>query len=342
MEGQIQIYWNWEVALYLFLAGVSAGTFAISALAYFLGKERYKRIVKIGAYITPWPVIVGVLLLIADLERPTLFWKLFVSFQPGSVMWIGTWLLTIFLILSFIHLYIWLPSRYDILMIIQRLPLWLGRRKIFQTMRHSKFLARFRQKNFAKKGGLVAGLGLFIAVGVGIYTGILLGVLSARPFWNSPFLPMLFLLSALKCGTASILFVGLFSKGFYEMKKKAMAANKSLIHTIDLVLMVLSFIAICLFIVGLYVSTKSSAEAAKLIMGGEFTFLFWALVVGVGMLFPFAFQLAEFIPYVSKGAKLREYNPWITGVVTASVLLGGFMLRYVVVYAGQVSQVISS
>jgi polysulfide reductase chain C len=126
------------------------------------------------------------------------------------------------------------------------------------------------------------------------------------------------------------------------MKKEAMVAHKLLIHIIDLVLMVLSIIAICLFIVGLYVSTKSSAEAVKLIMGGEFTFLFWALVVGVGMLFPFAIQLAEFITHVRRGATGRGYNIWITGVATASVLLGGFILRYVVVYAGQVSQFISS
>jgi formate-dependent nitrite reductase membrane component NrfD len=183
---------------------------------------------------------------------------------------------------------------------------------------------------------------LLIAVGVAIYTGILLGALSARPFWNSPILPLLFLLSALKSGTASILFVGLFSKGFHGMKKEEMAADTLLIHSIDLILMVFSVISIFLFIFGLYVSTKSSAEAAKLIMGGEFTFPFWVLAVGAGILFPLALELAELIPHFSKGVELRVYHPRMTGVVTASVLLGGFMLRYVVIYAGQMAQVISS
>ena len=80
----------------------------------------------------------------------------------------------------------------------------------------------------------------------------------------------------------------------------------------------------------------------SLIMGGEFTFLFWVLAVGAGILFPFAIGLYELIPHFTKGVELREYNPWVTGVVTTSVLLGGFMLRYVVIYAGQMAQFTSS
>ncbi len=38
--------------------------------------------------------------------------------------------------------------------------------------------------------------------------GVLLGALVARPFWNNPMLPMLFLVSALKTGTASVLLGG--------------------------------------------------------------------------------------------------------------------------------------
>ena len=38
---------------------------------------------------------------------------------------------------------------------------------------------------------------------------------------------------------------------------------------------------------------------------------------------------------------MRPHSPWLSGVVTASVLLGGFMLRYVVVYAGQMAKIVS-
>ena len=126
------------------------------------------------------------------------------------------------------------------------------------------------------------------------------------------------------------------------MNREEVEANKLLIHSIDLILMVFSLITFFLFIFGMYVSTKSSAEAVKLIMGGEFTFLFWGLVVGVGVLFPLVVELQELTSRFVANKELRNHNPWMTAIVTASVLVGGFMLRYVVVYAGQIAQVISS
>jgi formate-dependent nitrite reductase membrane component NrfD len=342
MEGQIFVLWNWSVAVYLFIAGVSAGAFAISALAYFIGKEPYERIVRIGAYIAPFPVLIGILCLIYDLERPHLFWRLFLTFRPNSVMSLGSWLLLFFSIFSFLHFYLWLPERFELLRILQWIPQRFDKMKIIKAIKSSSFLARWHRENLLRWRGWVALTGILLSIFVGIYTGVLLGALVARPFWNNPILPLLFLLSALKTGTASILFVGLFLKGFHGMKKEEMETNKLLIHSIDLILMVFSIISIFLFIFGMYVSTKSSAEAAKLIMGGEFTFLFWVLAVGVGILFPLALGLYELIPHFIKGAELREYNPWVTGVVTTSVLLGGFMLRYVVIYAGQMAQIISS
>jgi formate-dependent nitrite reductase membrane component NrfD len=115
-----------------------------------------------------------------------------------------------------------------------------------------------------------------------------------------------------------------------------------MIHSIDFTLMVFSIIATSLFIVGLYVSPRSSAEAVHLIMGGEFTLLFWALVVGVGILLPLALEVYELIPHYIWQVELREHNPWISGIITTSVLIGGFTMRYVVIYAGQIAQVISS
>jgi formate-dependent nitrite reductase membrane component NrfD len=154
-------------------------------------------------------------------------------------------------------------------------------------------------------------------------------------------LPMVFLLSAMKTGTASICFWGCFVQGFRGMPREQIETNKFMIHAIDFILMVFSIIAISLFIFGLYVSTRSSAEAVRLIMGGDFTFLFWGIVVGIGILLPLALELYELSPRLLGKGEMRPHSPWLSGVVTASVLLGGFMLRYVVVYAGQMAKIVS-
>jgi formate-dependent nitrite reductase membrane component NrfD len=123
------------------------------------------------------------------------------------------------------------------------------------------------------------------------------------------------------------------------MSRQEIETNKFIVHSIDFTLMVFLVIAVALFLFGLYTSPRS-VEAASLIMGGEFTILFWVVFVGLGVLLPLSLEVYELIPHFIKQVALREHNPWISGVLATSVLLGGFTLRYVVVYAGQLAKVI--
>ena len=335
MEGSIFVFWNWTVAIYLFVAGVSAGAFAISALAYFLGEKKYEEITRIGAYIAPFPLIIGILFLIYDLERPYLFWKLMTTFQGHSVMSLGAWLLLGFSIISFIYFYLWLPDRFDVIYLLRNAAHRWGGERFSSRISSSKVLEKFHRSNLQSLRAWIGLIGIPISLMIGIYTGVLLGALVARPFWNNPMLPMLFLVSAMKTGTASICLIGCFFMGFGGMSREKIESNKFVIHSIDFILMVLAIISIMLFIFGLYVSPRSSVGAAHLIMGGQYTFLFWGLVVMLGLILPLCLELYELIPHFIKRTALRKHNPWISGVVTVSVLVGGFALRYVVVYAGQ-------
>jgi formate-dependent nitrite reductase membrane component NrfD len=329
MEGTIFLFWNWLVVVYLFVAGVSAGAFAVSALAYFIGEDTYQDITRIGAYIAPFPLVFGIMCLIYDLERPELFWKLMTTLQVHSIMSLGAWLLLIFSTLSFLYFYLWLPDSFDVIRFLARSE------KLSRLVESSKLLTALRREHLNELRGWVALIGLPISLLVCIYTGVLLGALVARPFWNNPMLPMLFLVSALKTGTASICLIGCFIRGFGKMSREQIETNKFIIHSIDFVLMILAIIAILLFIFGLYTSSRSSVDAAHLIMGGRYTFLFWVIAVGVGLFLPLTLEVYELIPHFVRRAALRDHNPWLSGVVTVAILVGGFILRYVVVYAGQ-------
>jgi len=190
MEGKIFVFWNWTVALYLFVAGVSAGAFAISAISYFLGRNKYENISRLGAYIAPFPLLFGILCLIYDLERPAYFWKLMVTIQPFSVMSLGAWLLLIFSFLSFVHFYIWLPERFDLWKSFQNLSSRWSRNPLIRALQQSPLLFRLRRENLDSLHDWVALIGIPVSLFVGIYTGVLLGALVARPFWNNPMLPM--------------------------------------------------------------------------------------------------------------------------------------------------------
>jgi formate-dependent nitrite reductase membrane component NrfD len=204
MEGTHFVFWNWTVAVYLFVAGLSAGAFAVSVLAYFIGEEKYEDIARIGAYIAPFPLIFGLLFLIYDLERPYLFWKLLVTVQIHSVMPLGAWLLLIFSLISFLNFYLWLPERIDLIVFFRQ---WLQKwsnHEIVERIRVSRILESLTRLNLKRFRAVIGLIGMPVALFVGIYTGVLLGVLSPRPFWNNPMLPMLFLVSALKTGMAAI------------------------------------------------------------------------------------------------------------------------------------------
>jgi formate-dependent nitrite reductase membrane component NrfD len=321
------IHWNYIVAVDLFAAGLSAGAFIIAATAYFIGGKKYEPITQIGAYIAPFPVILGILALIYDLERPHLFWTLFLHFEPNSVMSWGSWLLLFFSLISFAYLYLWLPEKYDYLNLRGRI-------------RRSPFLTKLAGEDMTVIKGLVGGMGIPIAIGVAIYTGVLLGALTARPFWNNPMLPMIFLLSAMLTGTASICFVGCFLKG-KVVSHEEINTQKFLIHSFDFTLIVFSMIGISLFILGLYVSPRSSAEAVKIIMGGFFTYPFWILVVGIGLVVPFLLEVYELMPHYITRDEMREHRPLISGLISMCILVGAFTMRYIVIYSGQLTEAIT-
>jgi formate-dependent nitrite reductase membrane component NrfD len=227
-----------------------------------------------------------------------------------------------------------LPERFDVMAILRLIPRGWDKAAFVRLFKANPLFEALSRKNLNRLRGLIGMAGIVVALLVGVYTGILLGVVSARPFWNNPVLPILFLVSALKTGTSSICLIGYFFKGFGEKNLEQIEANKRVVHSIDFVLMVLSIIAILLFVFGLYASPRSSVEAVGLIMGGHFTFLFWGLVVVVGTLLPFSLEVYEIVR-----TSAVKHNPWISGVVTVAVLTGGFILRYVVVYAGQAAKI---
>jgi polysulfide reductase chain C len=70
-------------------------------------------------------------------------------------------------------------------------------------------------------------------------------------------------------------------------------------------------------------------------MGGSFTITFWLGVVIIGMLVPLAYDLHEMMGKHGTGAKGN--GRLLALSVAASVLVGGFLLRYVLVYAGQLT-----
>ncbi|MCI0442194.1 polysulfide reductase NrfD [bacterium] len=296
--------WGWLIVLYLFFGGLSAGALVLSGLATYIGgQNRYTRLAKTGAFIAPFPVLLGTLLLIFDLGRPHVFWKLFIAFEPESPMWIGTWLLGLFLLVSLPYLNLFLPEQKRI----------------------------WKPNNVAFWKSLLAAAGFPLGIGVGIYTGVLLGAVPARPFWNTPMVALLFLFSALSSSTALL---------FIAMKRFAPGSEsheeRRLLLSADVIFILLELLIIAPYIIHGKLSPLSSRESLQLILGGPFTGLFWIGVVLLGLIFPLTMEVFELAPR-SSDAKRFRIPKVIETIACILVLAGGFLLRYVFVLAGQLS-----
>ena len=179
-----------------------------------------------------------------------------------------------------------------------------------------KFLGKWSEAiNSNKKNVKTIGIiNMTLGSALGIYTGILLSAFGARPLWNSAVLGLLFLTSGLS--TASAL-VHLISKNKEESELLAKADNGFLVTEI---------ILIGLFIIGLLSSTQVHIDAVKIILTGVYAPVFWIFVIGLGIIIPLIIQT------LAVQHKIKH-----TIVAPIMVIIGGLILRFVIVYAGQLS-----
>ncbi len=325
MGHDFHFHWNMLIVIYLFTAGVSAGAFVISGLGTYLGGASYKRISRIGALIAPWPLMFGLFMLIFDLTKPLQFWWLFLTVEWTSPMSIGTWLLTAFSILSMLYFLLWLPRPWRNLLLVphQRADIFSPR----QWQPVTQDMVEISRR-------VLAAIGFPIGLGVGMYTGVLLGAIPARPMWNTPIVAQLFLFSAMSSGVAAVLLIAVLTPS--KKSHDYLHHERHFLISVDTVMIVLEIFIVIPFFMHQVLNTRSSVESINLIIGGPFTLAFWGGVVMVGLLIPLAIEGFELFPVIWKEAAVKYSRLW-GGLSAAMVLVGGFMLRYVFVYAGQLS-----
>ncbi len=286
--------WGWEIPVYLFLGGLVAGMMVISG--YFLLSGRFRNILS-ACYMLPGLSIVllsaGMGALFLDLEHKLYFWRLYTTFEIRSPMSWGSWILLLVYPALVVNLLLRPPER-----AARRVP-HLAR--LSATLRSQPILLRWIGASNMILGGLL-----------GVYTGILLSALGARPVWNSAALGPLFLVSGLSAAAALVHMIA------------PDQAERELLAKADNGFLVTELIFIGLFLVGLISAGAVHVQAADLFLGGPYTAVFWVFVVGLGIVVPLVVQLLAVNHRVAH-----------TSVAPILVLLGGVVLRFVIVYAGQ-------
>ncbi len=178
MDPLVQQVWGPLIAAYLFLGGMGGASMLFAH--YFHTYRKEEGVAAVSAVLSLVSVVIGVLFLIMDLEKPELFYLTITSFKVDSWIFKGSVLIMLFI--------------------------------AFGLLYTAAFFKPFKWLPWAESESgmwLLGWIASILGLGVATYTGILLGVAKAVPFWHSPGLPALFVASALATGIALVAVVNI-------------------------------------------------------------------------------------------------------------------------------------
>ena len=298
--------WKEIIAIYLYLAGMGAGSFIIGTLIGWLnvklGSPFFSSIDLFGHTLNlssvpilwgPVMVAIGAPFLILDLGIKWRF--IYACLNPGT-----SWVARGFIILS--------------IFIVLGLALLAKSILPFKWLHPGSVLWRIPE--------IIA---FIFAFGTALYTGILLKATKSIPLWNTSLLPLLFLVSGLSTGSMAIILstlgTGLFSHNALPLK---------VLMGGEQVLVVIEAIILYLFLSRRYRAAEQGKDSVHLLVFGEMKMIFWGGVVFLGFIFPVILEnIASFFP-----------GNVVLIFVTGTLLLGGgFFLRLGILRAGIKDQI---
>lgn len=292
--------WGWEIAVYLFLGGMTAGLMIIAPLlSRRVPEERRSRALRLLPFAAPILLSAGMLALLLDLEFKLHVFRFYTAWRITSPMSWGAWIL--------VAIY---PA--TVALGVARLTdveLALVRGYAPRISNAVQAIARWCRAYVV----LIERLNIALGIALGAYTGILLATLAARALWSSMWLAPLFLISGFSAGAALTILL------------PTTAEERDHLRRWDIMAMAAELGALAIFFIDLAADGGARGRAAaSLFFGGPYTAFFWAVVVVAGLGTPMALEAIE---------SRRHVNAAVIAPVL--LLIGGLALRWVFVLAGQ-------
>jgi formate-dependent nitrite reductase membrane component NrfD len=269
---------GWKVIAYLFLAGVGGGAAAVGAAVHLILPEA-EIITRTSVILGAPLVIVGCILLFFDLGRPQAAFR---ALSRPNQAWIarGTIILTALIVFEAIQFAGWI---------------WP-----FRALMSDSSLFTFLNV-----------LGGIFGVLTVLYTGFLFDTTRSIPFWSTPILPLLFLVSGVSTGIFALIFVLLLSG-------LPVGEEISLLSRIDLFLILFEGLILFFYLHGMHEVTAARASVRRLIKE-DLSAAFWGGVVVMGLVIPFLIEV------------FLADRVFAAAMACLCGLLGGIYVRYVVV-----------
>lgn len=167
--------------------------------------------------------------------------------------------------------------------------------------------------------------GALTALCVAAYTGALLGVCQTYPLWNNALFPVLFTVSALSAGAASVLLVAVVHRADEFNKAGVLKKFHFCLPIIEIVL-----VASLCFITSY--NSPAGFDSVMSMVAGTWAPLFWIGLVLIGLVVPTGLE-TWLLFFSAKEFEESKKAHMISAASDAGVLIGGFLLRFLVVMA---------
>jgi len=294
------IMWGAPIWLYLFLAGMAGGAYFSAFLVEHFSGEANRRLLRVAACLGVPLAGLGVLLLVADLGEPFRFWHLLLRFELISAMSMGTWILSAFVAVAMAIAILWLAE------------LRVAQPAIRRLVRPAT--------------NALALIGFVFALMLMVYTGVLLATTSKALWAGTVLLPPLFVASATSTGLALLIIVAATVPALGTPGRTV-----SQLAEADAVVILVELSTLLAYALALGESTMPGAlDGLRLLTTGALAVPFWVGVVLLALLVPLQLEVSNW----GRGIEIRSVWRAIT-LSSGCVLLGGLILRAVIVIGGQ-------
>jgi Ni/Fe-hydrogenase subunit HybB-like protein len=195
----LHVHWSLMIVMYPYITGFVAGAFIVTSLYHLFGREEFKPIAKLAMATSFCFLAVATFPLLLHLTHPERGINVVLTPNFSSAM-AGFGLL------------------YSFYLVVLSLEVWfVYRHTIIERARRSRGLTRFLYATLAlgtydtseealaideRAVRVLAGIGLPSACMLHGYVGFIFGAIKANPWWSTPLMPVIFLLSAAVSGIA--------------------------------------------------------------------------------------------------------------------------------------------
>ena len=322
-EGVIE--WDLLIVIYPYITGLVAGAFIVSSLYHVFGLPKLKPVARFSLITALAFLLITPLPLAIHLGRPERALEMFLTPNLASAMAAFGYIWFVYLLLVLLE--VWLIFRADIVR-------YAGssegiRKNIYSVLSLGVYDLSEESLAIDKKIiKILAFIGIPAAFLLHGYVGFIFGAVKANPWWSTPLMPIIFLMSAIVSGIA--LLIVLYG---VAMKIKKTPLDHDCLRF--LALWLLGFLSMNVILEGLEVFTmlyesEESWSIVSQLITQKIGFSYFGIQFVFGSLLPLL--ILGSVEVSSLGAQGRMTLRFLASTL---VLIGVFAMRWNVVIGGQ-------